>query len=213
MEEDRQDALLRLLFERPDMTLNVALATVGATEAQLARWKRDPDFLPRWNELVRDRSVKPGRLAPPRVASPVVVRRVLAAFAEEPKLGLTAHCRAAGTTRSRVEAACQADPKLADLYDRAREALVEPLEQAHIGGLMKPGQYSPREKFLRKNGGAIWASPTEEAPSRPVKVTVNVAAIAGAPKAQMLEDGRHAPLDIPVERLEAGDRLPGMSGR
>ncbi len=141
------------------MSKQVALARAAVTEAILQRWKRqDPEFLVRWNEMVRNRDHRGCRLVAPRRASPAVVRRVLAAADQDPETGLTAHCRAAGTTVAKLEAACAADPALADLYTRAREALVVPLEQAQIHAMKTdPKAFAARERFLGRSGATeLW---------------------------------------------------------
>lgn len=208
-DEERQGVLLAELRNKPHRTRNVALAVAGATTYDLTKWKQIPEFLAAWNELVRQRDVRAARLPAPRVASRPVVMRVLAAFEEDPT-GLVKHCRTEGTTLRRVEAACAADPQLTDLLERARDALTSRVEENQLAAMELPALHVPREKFLKRHGGDLWNAPADDQGSTRPQIAFNIAILNEAPKAETIEDGRHAPLDVSVQRLSAGDKLPGV---
>jgi len=206
----RQQELLRRLEEEPGESLSLALARSGVSQGQLRHWKKtDEIFLIAYNRIARARSEPPVRIAAPRQATVATARRVLASFDADPLLGLTAHCRAAGTTVKNLEAACAGDPQLQDLLETAKDAAVAPVEQAQLNTLVTdPKATAARAKFLARNGSGMWGeTAAEEGDRKPV--VVNLALLHHAPKARQLEEG-YAPVDLPVQRLKAADRLPGM---
>ncbi len=210
--ENRQEALLETLGSRPDWSLTTCLAAASVGRGELNRWKKEePDFLLAYNQIANGRG-KAVRLRKPRQASKAKARRVLAILYEAPSLGFAAACRAEKVGIREVTEAIHADEELERLFHYALDGQTAEIEQAHLGQMKQPYMARYRADWLKQHGGPAWAG-AKEKPPPPININnLNLAVLQNAPKAKQMEDGRYRPVDIPIKKLESGDRLPGMDG-